>query len=64
MMICGRELKMTTEERPDRIEHITAGLAEERRKDREEARQLWRNTQQQIGAIGQRLNDMTLRLSV
>lgn len=29
---------MTIEERLDRIEHITAGLAEERRKDREEYR--------------------------
>jgi len=27
---------MTTEERLDRIEHLTAGIAEERRKDREE----------------------------
>jgi len=29
---------MTVEERLNRIEHITAGLAEERRKDREECR--------------------------
>jgi hypothetical protein len=33
---------MTTEERLERIEHITAGLAEERRKDREEYRALFR----------------------
>ena len=47
---------MTTEERIDRIEHITAGLAEERRKDREEYRQLWRDTQRQI-------NDLTLKIA-
>src|SRR5450631_3999979 len=39
---------MTAGERLDRIEHVTAGLAEERRKDREEYRQLWRDTQRQI----------------
>jgi hypothetical protein len=33
---------MTTDERIERIEHVTLGLAEERRKDREESRQLWR----------------------
>jgi len=33
---------MTAEERFERIEHVTAGLAEERRKDREEFRALWR----------------------
>jgi len=27
------------------IERVTAGLAEERRRDREEYRQLWRDTQ-------------------
>jgi hypothetical protein len=33
---------MTTDERFERIEHVTLGLAEERRKDREESCQLWR----------------------
>ena len=47
---------MTTEERFERIEHVTAGLAEERRKDREEYRQLWRDTQRQI-------NDLTLKIA-
>jgi hypothetical protein len=42
---------MTTEERFERIEHVTAGLVEERRKDREEYRQLWRNTQRQIDEL-------------
>jgi septal ring factor EnvC (AmiA/AmiB activator) len=40
----------------DRIEHITAGLAEERRKDREEYRQLWRDTQRQI-------NELTIKIA-
>jgi len=39
---------MTTEERLSRIEHVTAGIDEERRKDREENRQIWRDTQRQI----------------
>lgn len=39
---------MTVEERFERIEHVTAALAEERRKDREEYRQLWRETNQAI----------------
>src|SRR5437588_8118 len=39
---------MTTEERFDRIEHITAAIAEERRKDREEYKTLWRDNQRQI----------------
>jgi hypothetical protein len=47
---------MTTEERFERIEHVTAGLAEERRKDREEFRALWRDTQRQ-------LNDLTIRIA-
>lgn len=47
---------MAAEERIDRIEHITAGLAKERRKDREEYRQLWRDTQRQI-------NELTLKIA-
>src|SRR5579871_4158180 len=39
---------MTVEERFERIEHVTAALAEERRKDREEYRQLWRDARQAI----------------
>jgi hypothetical protein len=39
---------MTVEERLDRIEHISAGLAEERRKDREEYKMLWRDTNDAI----------------
>ena len=39
---------MEASERFDRIEHVIAGMAEERRKDREEYRQLWRDTQKNI----------------
>jgi hypothetical protein len=42
---------MTIEERYERIEHLTAGLAEERRKDREEYKALWRDTQRQLDEI-------------
>jgi flagellar hook-associated protein FlgK len=54
---------MTTEERLDRIEHITAGLAEERRKDREEYRQFWRETQRQINELAGRVNELTVKLA-
>jgi len=47
---------MTPEEQFERIEHVTAALVEERRKDREEYRQLWRDTQRQI-------NDLTLKIA-
>ena len=46
---------MTTEERFERIEHLTAGLAEERRKDREEYKTLWRDTQRQLNEASTRL---------
>lgn len=51
---------MTSEERLDRIEHITAGIAEERRKDREESRQLWRDTQRQIDELTTRVSRMAI----
>jgi hypothetical protein len=46
---------MTPEERFERIEHLTAGIAEERRKDREEYKALWRDTQRQLNEVGIRL---------
>ena len=48
---------MTIDERFERIEHVTAALAEERRKDREEYRQLWRDTQRQIDDLSRRVAD-------
>jgi hypothetical protein len=53
---------MTTEERFERIEHVTAGLAEERRKDREEFRALWRDTQLQLNALTFRIAEVNDRL--
>jgi len=53
---------MTTEERFERIEHVTAGLAEERRKDREEFRQLWRETQRHIDEVALNLGKLTVQV--
>jgi hypothetical protein len=33
------------------IEHLTAGIAEERRKDRDEYKVLWRDTQRQLNEV-------------
>ena len=46
---------MTPEERFERIEHINAGIAEDRRKDREEYKALWRETQRQLNEVSIRL---------
>jgi hypothetical protein len=57
---------MTIEERFERIEHFTAGMAEERRKDREEYRQLWRETQRRLHELTLKIadtNDVISRLS-
>jgi DNA-binding transcriptional regulator GbsR (MarR family) len=50
---------MTTEERFERIEHLTAGLAEERSKDRHEYKALWRDTQRQINETAARMLQLT-----
>jgi uncharacterized protein involved in exopolysaccharide biosynthesis len=50
---------MTIEERFERIEHITAGIAEERRKDRDEYKALWRDTQRQLNELGARVLQMS-----
>jgi methyl-accepting chemotaxis protein len=39
---------MTIDERFERIEHVTAGLAEQFHQERKENGQLWRETQRQI----------------
>ena len=54
---------MTTEERLDRIEHVTAALAEERRKDREDYRQLWRDTQRQITETNRSVANLSLTVA-
>jgi hypothetical protein len=53
---------MTIDERLDRIEHVTAGLAEERRKDREENRRIWRDTQRQLNELALRVEETDARL--
>lgn len=50
---------MTIEERLDRLEHFTAGLDDQARRDREESRQLWRDTQHEILSLSRKLNDIT-----
>jgi predicted nucleic acid-binding Zn-ribbon protein len=42
---------MTTEERFDRIEHLAARMAEERRRDREEYKALRRDTERHINEL-------------
>jgi methyl-accepting chemotaxis protein len=59
----NKESQMTTEECFDRIEHVTAGLAEQARKDREENRQLWRDTQRQLNELAVRVNDLTSKVA-
>ena len=46
---------MTVEERFERPEHFTAGMWEEQRRQREEDRQLWRDTQRQINELSVRM---------
>jgi hypothetical protein len=57
------EKAMTIDERLERIEHVTAGLAEERRKDREEFRGLWRETQRQINDAAVNLGKLTMQVT-
>jgi hypothetical protein len=54
---------MTIEERFERIEHVTAGIDEERRKDREESRALWRETQREIRELTLKMHDLTLKIA-
>ena len=54
---------MTTEERLQRIEHLSAGIAEERRKDREEYKTLWRDTQRQINELAGNVNRLSLAIA-
>lgn len=42
---------------------MTAGLAEQARKDRDENRQLWRDTQRQINELAVRMGELTMRVN-
>jgi hypothetical protein len=53
---------MTIDERFERIEHISAGLAEERRRDRETDRALWRDTQRQLDQLASRVDAIATHL--
>ena len=46
---------MTPEERFEHFKRLTAGLAEERRKNRDEDKTLWRDTQRQINELSARI---------
>lgn len=50
---------MTIDERLDRLEHFTAGLDDQARREREESRQLWRDTQREILSVSRKLNDLS-----
>jgi len=49
---------MTPEERFAQIEHFTAAIAEQRRKDREEYKTLWRDQQRQIETINRQIESI------
>jgi methyl-accepting chemotaxis protein len=51
---------MTTEERFQRIEHITALLAEERRKDRDEYKALWRDSQREMAELRRHVEELAV----
>ncbi len=53
---------VTTDERLARIEHVTAGIAEERKKDRDELRGLWRDTQRQLDQLTGRVGAIAAHL--
>jgi hypothetical protein len=53
---------MTPEERFERSEHVTAGLVGERCKDREEYRQLWRETNAAIERLARESREADRRL--
>jgi len=52
---------VTFEERFGGIEHVIAARDEERRKEREEDRQLWRDTQRQINETNAAIAAFTLK---
>jgi len=54
---------MTIDERFERIEQVTAGLAEDRRKDREEFRSLWQDTQRQLNDVTGKIADLGDRIA-
>jgi septal ring factor EnvC (AmiA/AmiB activator) len=54
---------MATEERFERTERATAAFTDERRKDREEYRQWWRETQRQFQETQRQIDDLGRRIA-
>jgi len=54
---------MTDEERFPRIEHITAALYEDRKRDREEYKQLWRETDRRLAETNSRIAETNVALT-
>jgi DNA anti-recombination protein RmuC len=55
---------VTADERLDRIEHLTAGIAEERKKDREEYKTLWRDGQRQINELAHHIGQLAVETRI
>jgi len=53
---------MTIDERFARIEHVTAGLAEQAIRDRDELRGLWRDTARQLDQLTGRVDAIATHL--
>jgi hypothetical protein len=51
---------MTSDERFERIEHINASFPEQRRKDREEYRVLWRDAERQMNEIRSNISQLAV----
>ena len=54
---------MTSDERFECIELVTASIAEQRRKDREEYRALWRDTERQMNEMASGMNELRRNIS-
>ena len=54
---------MTLEERVDRLEHYRAAFMEERRQQRDEDRQLWRETERKVADTQGQLAELGVRVT-
>jgi predicted RNase H-like nuclease (RuvC/YqgF family) len=54
---------MTSDERFERIEHINASIAEERRRDREEYKALWRDSERQMTDLRGNVSQLATEVS-
>ena len=58
MTPCVKIGVVTIDERFERLENYTAGLGEQARKDREETRQLRRETQREMLTLSRKMTDL------